>query len=100
MCSTPRPRGKITAKTAYSGSLLSNISAEARLNFSSRANMADEQRYKNNLANEKYRNEKKSHLKSRINKNNTVNKSWRYWLVNASFKEIIVVLFFGYSSHR
>jgi len=100
MCSTPRPRGKVTAKAAYSGSLLSKLSAEARLNFSNRANIADEKRCKKNVANEKTHHDKKRHLKSKINKMNKVNKNWRYWLVKASFKEIITVLFFGYSSHR
>ncbi|MFT5757716.1 MAG: hypothetical protein ACI9LM_002452 [Alteromonadaceae bacterium] len=44
MCSTPRRNIK-SGKASFSGSLLSNISAEARLNFSHRANAADQRRY-------------------------------------------------------
>ena len=44
MCSTPRPKTKVKGKSGASGSLLSNMSPDARSSFAQRANAAQERR--------------------------------------------------------
>ena len=100
MCSTPRPKRKIkSAKTgAVSGSVLSNLSAQKRADFVKRANSADDRRQL--IQQQKV--EKKQALslvtnntKKVIKNKKTPTKSWSYWLVDASIKEIFMMLFFG-----
>jgi hypothetical protein len=102
MCSTPRPKRKIkSAKTgAISGSVLSNLSAQKRADFVKRANSADARRQEV----KQQKAEKKQALSLVVNQAKKVvknqkkpTKSWSYWLVDASIKEIIMMLFFGKS---
>ena len=101
MCSTPRPKGQVKGKSGSSGSILSNVSAEARRSFAQRANIADERRY--HLAMEKEQQSRQLHTsqkntKKHVSQKNTkLNRNFSYWLVSASLKEIFLVLFFGKS---
>ena len=99
MCSSPRPKTKVKGKAGISGSLLSNISPEARSRFTERANIAQERRAQL----KKKAQQKKAQLEtSAIINNKTLNRATKkpqrklsYWLFNASLKEIFMSLFFG-----
>ncbi|PCI59149.1 MAG: hypothetical protein COB35_12040 [Gammaproteobacteria bacterium] len=104
MCSTPRPKRTIkgSAKTTGSGAILSGLSAQKRAAFVQCANQADDRRQeikqqalKQQSAAQAQQRRKQKHL-SLVNNNTLKNnrKSWRYWLVDASIKEIIFALFF------
>jgi len=102
MCSTPRPKRKIksTASGSVSGTLLSNLSAQKRADFVKRANSADERRQqiKHQKSAQKQtlslvNNTRKKAIKTKM----TPTKSWSYWFVDASIKEIFMLLFFGKS---
>jgi len=100
MCSTPRPKRKMKSATQglASGSMLSGLSAQKRADFVKRANSADDRRQQI----KQQRAEKKQALTlvknsgKKITENKKVlTKNWSYWLVDASIKEILMMLFFG-----
>lgn len=103
MCSTPRPKTTVKGKAGTSGSLLSNMSPEARNRFAERANVAQERRHqiaiKAQQHNRQHSESKRTTKKpaNRIAKKSQSNLS--YWLVSASLKEVFMMLFFGKSKH-
>lgn len=103
MCSTPRPRTAVKGKAGISGSLLSNMSPEARSRFAERANVAQERRHQIALKAQQNNRQLNTSLRApkkavnRIAKKSQNNLS--YWLVSASLKEIFMMLFFGKSKH-
>ncbi|PKG86028.1 hypothetical protein CXF85_04455 [Colwellia sp. 75C3] len=101
MCSTPRPKTKVKGKAGTDGSLLSNLSAEARNSFAKRANVAQERRYQMAMKLEQAKYQRDASIKTTKKiENRTVSKPNRnlsYWLLNANLKEILIMLFFGTS---
>lgn len=101
MCSTPRPKTKVKGKAGSSGSLLSNMSAEARNRFAERANVAQERRYQIALKTQQKKRQRNTPIRtakkvmSRAATKSPSNLS--YWLLNASLKEVFIMLFFGSS---
>ena len=101
MCSTPKPKKRINGKAARSGSLLSNMSTEARSRFAQRANIAQERRYQ--IIMKAQQDKRKldvsvSTVKKVVNRSANLSQSrFSYWLFNASHKEIFFMLFFGVS---
>ena len=93
MCSTPRPKTKITGKSGTSGSLLSNLSTEARNTFAERANAAQERRDQLSMKSVQTKHQHNISMTSAKKKN------FSYWLLNANINEIITMLFFA-SSRR
>lgn len=95
MCSTPKPKRKIKAKTANSSvGILSSMSSEKRLRFAERANQASDRRIEAQQLKREAQNRinklkvKKPHplnVKTKTNKN----QSWLYWLLNAPFSELM-----------
>lgn len=96
MCSTPRPkRSMSSSKRQITGSVLANISSEARANFALRANNADERRQQIIRAEQQIqRSKQKQMLKTLPKQKKTAQhlKSWKYWLTQASLKEFIFAL--------
>lgn len=96
MCSSPKPKTKVKGKKLMGGSILSNVSTEGRSGFSERANLAQERRDQLKLKEK----QKALHLQTIHKKNEKrllKNKQSRlsYWLLSASLKEIIQLLFLG-----
>ncbi|UUO23736.1 hypothetical protein FGD67_11170 [Colwellia sp. M166] len=102
MCSTPRPRTKVKGKAGSSGSILSTMSSEARSSFTERANAAQERRHqisiktqqKKQQSNASIKNAKKVARSAKKQKN-----SFSSWLLNASLKDVFMMLFFNNSKH-
>ena len=101
MCSTPRPRRKVNTKSVPSGTILSNMSANARSRFAQRANMAQERRDQIAIKTRQTKNQITSDQRSTKKVANTIihksPHSFSYWLLNASLKEVFVMIFFGHS---
>lgn len=101
MCSTPRPRTKVKGKAGTSGSLLSNMSPEARSRFAERANVAQQRRHQMTIKTQQNnRQQDAAIITSKKAVNRVDQKSQhnvRYWLVSASLKEIFMMLFFSKS---
>jgi len=101
MCSTPRPKIKVTGKSGTCGSLLSNLSAEARNTFAERANVAQERRDQMSMKSEqaKHQHDASMSLAKKIDNRAFImsKKNLSYWLLNAKTKEIITMLFLGAS---
>lgn len=101
MCSTPRPKTTVKAKSVISGTILSRMSAEDRRRFAQRANMAQERRDQIAIKTRQTRNQVTSAQRSTKKvANATIHKSshsFSYWLLNASLKEVFVMIFFGHS---
>lgn len=94
MCSTPRPRGKVTATSGSAGSILSTMSADARSRFAERANMAQDRRDKIAFEAKQFKQKltlnkeaKQAPAKKLIKKHTLY-----YWLFNASLKEVFNLL--------
>ncbi|WP_114327143.1 hypothetical protein [Candidatus Colwellia aromaticivorans] len=95
MCSSPKPKRKVKAKTANSSvGILSSMSSEKRLSFADRANQASDRRIE---ARQLKREEqqrinklivKKSHPLNIKAKTNT-NQSWLYRVLNSPFSELM-----------
>ena len=105
MCSTPRPKTKTKTKAkgkaGTGGSLLSNLSAEARNSFAERANVAQERRYQMTIKSEQAKHQRNASTRAAKTKDNQIasksQKSLGYWLLNANIKEIVTMLFLGTS---
>jgi hypothetical protein len=105
MCSTPRPKRNLKAGTAgasSSGTILSDLSAQKRAEFVKRANSADERRYqlKQQIAAKTHKAISPTEKITSLLKNKNVKqktKSWHYWLLDASMKELFMLLFLGKS---
>ena len=103
MCSTPRPKRKVkVASSSAGGTILSGLSAQKRAEFVQRANSADERRFQ--LQQKKMEEKKRLHLVTshRLKKTNKKqlkksSKNWSYWLVDASIKDLFMMLFLGKS---
>ncbi|MBL4909713.1 MAG: hypothetical protein JKX78_06780 [Alteromonadaceae bacterium] len=100
MCSTPRPKRKIKSASTgtVSGTMLSNLSAQNRADFVKRANSADDRRHQiqQQIAEKKQALSFVGHNVKKVIKNKKVStKNWSYWLVDASIKEIFMMLFLG-----
>jgi histone acetyltransferase (RNA polymerase elongator complex component) len=95
MCSSPKPKRKIKAKTANSGGILASMSSDKRLSFAERANQASDRR----LEAQQLKREEEQHrinqltVKKRpqqsVKTKNHANQSWFYWLLNAPFSELM-----------
>ncbi len=96
MCSTPRPKTKVKGKSGISGGVLSNMNPDARSRFAERANIAQERRHKIMM---KEQQKKRPDNSVRLDKKvkNTSDRNMRnslsYWLLNASMKDILILLF-------
>jgi len=94
MCSTPKPKRKVKAKTTNdSVGFLSAISSEKRRTFAKRANIASKRRAEIIKLKQTeltcVANLKTNHI-SRDNKAKTnTTQSWLYWLFNTSITELI-----------
>ncbi|MDX2367450.1 MAG: hypothetical protein QNK36_03450 [Colwellia sp.] len=95
MCSTPKPKRRVKAKTTKSSvGILSSMSSEKRLSFADRANQASDRRIeaKQLKREEQHRINKltvtKRHPQNKKAKTN-VNQSWLYWLLNTPFSELM-----------
>ena len=101
MCCTPRPKTKVKGKAGSSGSLLSNMSSEARNRFAERANVAQERRHQIAMkAQQKERHHDAAIRTAKKVVRRAATKSpsnLSYWLLNASLKEVFIMLFFGSS---
>jgi len=104
MCSTPRPKRSLKSASAgatTNDTILSGLTAQKRAIFVQRANQADDRRY----VLQKQAELKKCENNHRFIKQNTLIKktqekpirSWSFWLIEASLKEIVMMLFFGKS---
>jgi hypothetical protein len=93
MCSTPKPKRKIKAKTANSSvGILSSMNSEKRLRFAERANQASDRRIEaQQLKREAQHRINKLKVKKPHPQNVKTNKnqSWFYWLLNAPFSELM-----------
>lgn len=100
MCSTPRPKRVVKGKAGASGSILSNMSTEARSQFAERANVAQERRYK--IAQQKKRQTESSPRDYRggQKKEKVAKNGLGYWLLHASMKEVVMAIFVGKEPHR
>lgn len=95
MCSLPKTKRRVKAKTANSSvGILSSMSSEKRLSFAERANQASERRIEAKQLKREAQHRinklivKKPHpqnVKTKTNKN----QSWFYWLLSASFSELM-----------
>ncbi|WP_077337853.1 hypothetical protein [Pseudocolwellia agarivorans] len=98
MCSSPKPKTQVkgTKSVGSSGSILSSISTESRIRFSERANLAQERRDQIKLE-EKQKALRLQAIHKKNEKRLLKNKQSRlsYWLLSASLKEIIQLLFLG-----
>ena len=98
MCSSPRPKTKVKGVAGVSGSLLSNISPEARSRFTERANIAQERRdqLKKKAQRSSVQLEASAHIdkKTLTRAKKKPQRNLSYWLLNASLKEIVMSLFF------
>ncbi|XPF95442.1 hypothetical protein ACM9HF_05350 [Colwellia sp. RE-S-Sl-9] len=98
MCSSPKPKTQVKGTKTVGGSILSSISTQSRIRFTERANLAQERRDQIKLEER----QKAMQLKA-IHKRNEMRilkkKQSRlsYWLLSASLKEIIQLLFLGKS---
>tara|TARA_R110001583_G_scaffold39134_10_gene125719 strand:- start:30 stop:344 length:315 start_codon:yes stop_codon:yes gene_type:complete len=103
MCSTPRPKKKVKGKASLNGSLLSNMSPEARSRFAERANVAQERRHEISLKEKQHNRQFNASVKKSAKAVNRIakksQKSLMYWLASASLKEVFIMLFFGKSKH-
>ena len=101
MCSTPRPKTAVKAKQLLSGTILSNMSSEARSRFAERANAAQERRHQIALKTRQTRlrlDTSQKGTKKVVNSSlNQSSHSISYWLLNASLKELFMMVFFGHS---
>ena len=101
MCSTPRPKRKVKSSTAgFSGSVLASMSSVARGDFANRANAAQDRRDEIALINKAIQPSNQIKLvKAKLHQQaiSSNNQHWRYWLLTASFKEIMTVFFIGKS---
>tara|TARA_R110001583_G_C5423190_1_gene388066 strand:- start:129 stop:503 length:375 start_codon:yes stop_codon:yes gene_type:complete len=101
MCSTPRPRTVVKGKAGTSGSLLSNMSPEARSRFAQRANVAEERRHQIAIKAQQKNRQLNTSIRSSTKVDNKIAKksqnSLSYWLVSASLSEVFMMLFFGKS---
>ncbi|MDX2368606.1 MAG: hypothetical protein QNK36_09435 [Colwellia sp.] len=95
MCSSPKPKRRVKAKTANSSvGILSSMSREKRLSFADRANQASERRIEAKQLKNEARDRinklivNKRHPQNKKAKTN-VNQSWFYWLLNAPFSELM-----------
>lgn len=94
MCSTPKPKRKIKAKTTHSSiGILSAMSSENRQRFAKRANQANDRRLEiKKLQQEELTRVNNLKVKS-INKNEKAKtnktQSWLYWLLNASVSDLV-----------
>lgn len=104
MCSTPRPKRVMKSSSTgatISGTILSGLSAQERATFVQKANQADDRRQEL---------QQKAAVKKREKLRNThainsslsipqikVTKKWNYWLIDASLKEIFMLIFLGRS---
>jgi len=100
MCSTPRPKRVMktnSTSVTTNGTILSGLSAQKRAAFVQRANQADDRRYElqQKAAEKKRENNHLTHTKNLSIKKST--KNWSYWLIDASIKEIVMMLFLGKS---
>lgn len=88
MCSTPKPKRSVKAKTTHSSvSILSSMNNEKRRNFANRANQASDRRIaaQHNINNLMI---KKSSSKKTKTKTNT-HQPWFYWLLNEPLGELL-----------
>ena len=102
MCSTPRPKRAMKLNNAgaiTNGTILSGLSAQKRAVFVQRANQADDRRYELELQQKASESKHNSHIKNLSIKKTYKNqqKSWRYWLIDASLKELFLVMLLGRS---
>jgi hypothetical protein len=100
MCSSPKPKRQVKGKGGHSGSLLSNMSVEARSRFAERANLAQERRHQNMMEAKKHEISLTASIKHSYKTELNLQKSprnFRYWLVSASLKEIFIRLFLSKS---
>ena len=101
MCSSPKPKSKAKGKKSGGGSILANISPESRSRFSERANAAQDRRDEMKAAQKQkalqHNTLTNRSLTSAVVKTKKQEKSFGYWLLNASVKDIFVLLFMGKS---
>lgn len=89
MCSTPRPRTKITGKSASSASFLSSMSAESRRRFTEQANSAQARRDSIKMAKNKQKQIERVSAKQKSTAIKTKKSPpLSYWLLDASLTEI------------
>lgn len=88
MCSTPKPKRKVKVKTGnHVVSILAAMSSEKRLRFAQRANQASERRIEKQQA-QQAAHKRVTRIIEVTTKTNT-EKPWFYWLLSASFSEIM-----------
>ena len=94
---------RVKGKSATSGSLLSTMSSESRHRFAERANSAQERRHEIAINLKKSSFTLTNPMDSKelygVTRHKNKQKNFRYWLVSASLKEILILLFFGKSKH-
>ena len=90
MCSTPKPKRKVKAKTTNSSiGILSSMSSEKRREFALRANNASEHRIEiQKLKMLKNKRLNKPNLKSNTKKKAKIVSSWLYSILNTSVSDI------------
>jgi hypothetical protein len=96
MCSTPRPKKKVKGKSGSSGGVLSNMNPDARRRFAERANIAQERRHKIMMEEQqKKRLDNPVRLDKKVKNfsDRNMRNSLSYWLLNASMKDILILLF-------
>lgn len=95
MCSSPKPRRRVNAKTVNSSiGILSSMSSAKRLSFANRANQASDRRIEaKQLKREAQHHTNKLIVKKPYPQNVKTkthnNQSWFYWLLNAPFRELM-----------
>lgn len=96
MCSTPKPKHKVKGKPSSNiVGILSQMDATKRKQFAARANDASERReLKKKEAALKQTQLTLVQLRhnenhAAINKNAMTSKSWHYWLLSATFSEVL-----------
>jgi len=94
MCSTPKPKRKVKAKTTnISVGILSAMSSEKRKEFALHANLACEQRIEiEQLKQEKLKcvkDFKTSYIQNNKKTNTNTTQSWLYWLFNTSISDLM-----------
>ena len=95
MCSTPKPKRSIKAKTTIKVvGILSSMNSEARQRFATRANDASDRRIQLQNAKQNKAAANQSNISSKANNNSNNKRSWLYWIFSASFSEIFRKLFF------
>lgn len=94
MCSSPKPKRRVKAKTANRGGILASMSSDKRRSFAERANQASDRRIEaKQLKRETQHRINKFTVKKsppqNIKTKANINQSWLYWLLNAPFSELM-----------